>query len=55
MTIASLNVFPTGVGMNRAWAITPAACSSVPHRRGDEPVARVMRERFPECSPQAWG
>ena len=32
-----LDVFPTGVGMNRGICCPESTCVSVPHRRGDEP------------------
>ncbi len=51
----SLDVFPTGVGMNRGGTAGNVNVMSVPHRRGDEPSGKSIRRGRLRCSPQAWG
>ena len=55
LTRKTVIVFPTCVGMNRAFpaALTRSVC--VPHMRGDEPHAGLIRDVFEACSPHAWG
>jgi len=33
-----IEMFPTHVGMNRAWSTCDSAVLYVPHTRGDEPI-----------------
>ena len=48
-------VFPTSVGMNRQEDPHSQIVSSVPHKRGDEPVKEYLFDWRKKCSPQAWG
>ncbi len=50
-----VNMFPTGVGMNRHSDQCQHQKNNVPHRRGDEPVIASPTTIVPVCSPQAWG
>ena len=36
-----LNMFPTGVGMNRQRRVEELAKTHVPHGRGDEPLTAI--------------
>ena len=47
--------FPTGVGMNRIYLLQYYIHTSVPHRRGDEPLPRSRLKGPLLRSPQAWG
>ncbi len=40
-----IKVFPTRVGMNRSYSQYTETWDSVPHTRGDEPVARILSQR----------
>ena len=48
-------VFPAGAGMNRKAQAQRSCLSSVPRRRGDEPVPGVTAKVGGRCSPQARG
>ena len=49
------NVFPTHVGMNRAPSIWGKRMWSIPHTRGDEPIAAQVVEDMYVYSPHTWG
>jgi len=51
----SISVFPTPVGMNRAFHRMYTQPISVPHARGDEPVVDFLALNFGKCSPRPWG
>ncbi len=53
--MTDMEVFPTGVGMNRDYELTTPDFDSVPHRRGDEPFYWSDDTTGSACSPQAWG
>ena len=50
-----LEVFPTGVGMNRSNQPSLRPPSRFPHRRGDEPPGCLSPDEMYPFSPQAWG
>ena len=50
-----VQVFPTGVGMNRHIRRQAGQEPGVPHRRGDEPQEHRALASVLQCSPQAWG
>ena len=52
---ATLQMFPTCVGMNRSRELSINNDYDVPHMRGDEPYEPLAEYAIQECSPHAWG
>ena len=50
-----IQVFPTGVGMDRRWGPGRRRPERVPHGRGDGPPPSRLAELRRWCSPRAWG
>ncbi len=48
-------VFPTPVGMDRASTATPTRPGSIPHARGDGPLARAKQVARDMYAPRPWG
>jgi hypothetical protein len=51
----AVNVFPTGVGMDRYPSSTPRTLKCVPHGRGDGPALGSSGLFGSACSSRAWG
>src|ERR1035438_6576750 len=55
LSLAIQRVFPTRVGMVRAWCKPSAIMHSIPHPRGDGPMSNQQYPALSEYSPPAWG
>lgn len=53
--LATIRVFPTRVGMNRAALYGTSLSVRIPHMRGDEPSGWLPRASLFRYSPHAWG
>ena len=48
-------VFPTPVGMDRAWTGSSSTCAGIPHARGDGPCVDWFFFDLRRYSPRPWG